>query len=75
MRVVRLKAVKSCLKTTVQHLYPLQLQRERKDNHALVEEWSHKTDTTSRSKQTAAVIANIAIKYQVTDEIDTLQVE
>ena len=38
MRVVRLKAVKSCLKTTVQHLYPLQLQRERKDNHALVEE-------------------------------------
>ena len=36
---------------------------------------SHKTDTTSYSKWTAAVIADIAIKDQVTDENDTLQVE
>ena len=40
-----------------------------------VEERSYKTDKTSYSRWTAAVIADIAMKDQVTDENDTLQVE
>ena len=35
----------------------------------------YKTDTTSRLKRTAAVIADILIKDQVTDKNDTLEKE
>ena len=40
-----------------------------------VEERWYKTKATSHSKRDAAVIADIAIKEQVTDKNDTLQVE
>ena len=58
----------------MQHLYPLELQCDTKDNPVSVEERSYRTGT-SRLRRTAAVIADIAIKDELTDENDTLQVE
>lgn len=63
------------LERVSQHLYPLELQCDGKDNPVSVEVWSCKTDATSRSKRTAAVIVDIAIKDQVTEENDIQQVE
>ena len=48
---------------------------DRKDRPASVEERLYKTDTTSPLKRTAAVIADILIKDQVTDKNDTLEKE
>ena len=62
------------LERAVQHLYALELKCDRKDNPVSVEEQSYEPDTTSRSKRTTVVIADIAVKDQVTDENDTLQV-
>ena len=70
---VGLRSAKSYLERAVQHLYPLELQCDRKNNPASVEKQLYKINTTSCSKQTAAVIADIAIKDQFTDENDTLQ--
>ena len=43
--------------------------------HQLVEELFHRTDTTYFSKRATAVIADIKIKNQATEENDTLQIE
>ena len=68
----RLRTGKSDLERAVQHLYPLELQCDTKDNPVSVEERSYRTGTTSRSRRRAA---DIAIKDQLTDENDTPQVE
>ena len=56
-------------------MYSSQLQFDKKDNPVSVKERSYETDITSRSKRTTAVIADIAIKDQVIDKSDILQVE
>ena len=61
---VQLRNGKSYFERAVQHRYPLELQCDRKDNPVSVEARSYKADTTSRSKRTASVIADIAIKDQ-----------
>ena len=75
VRAMWLGAGKSHLERALQHMYSSQLQFDRKDNPVSVKERSYETDITSRSKRTTAVIADIAIKDQVTDKSDTLQVE
>ena len=75
VRAVQPRADKSYLERVVQHLYSLELQCDRRDNPVLAEEWSYRTHATSLSKRTAAVIVDITMKDQVTDENDTLQIE
>ena len=75
VRAVQLRAEKSYLERAVQHLYPLELQCDRRDNPVLAEEWLYRTHATSLSKRTAAAIVDITMKDQFTDGNDTLELE
>ena len=74
VRAVQLQSRKSYLERAVKHLLSLDLQCNRKGDLKSAER-SHKTDAPSRLKKTAAVIAAIVRKDQITDENGTLQVE
>ena len=75
VRAVQLQNRKSYLERAVKHLLSLDLQCNRKGDLKSAEERSRKTDAPSRLKKTAAVIAAIVRKDQITDENGTLQVE
>ena len=62
---VQLRDGESYLERTAQNLYPLELRCHRKCNYVLADDWDY---ITSLSEQTVAVIADIAIKGQATDE-------
>lgn len=63
------------MERAAQNLYPLELQCGTKDNSVSVEERSYRSGATSRSRRTTVVVADIAVKDQLPDENDTLQVE
>ena len=74
-RWIRLRTGKSYLERAAQNLYPLELQCGTREYSVSVEERSYRSGATSRSRRTTVVVADIAIKDQLPDENDTLQVQ
>ena len=75
VRGVRLRAGKDHLERAVQHLYPLELCCDRRNNQSDVSGNEKQHDETRRPTRNAAAIARIMIEDQAIDENAVPQIE